>query len=212
MLESRAVTVLTTEEHCDSFRAAIGEGADFRFDPYDAMPLHLFLGNLSLSAGGAVVLDEDYFLSDGALLRGLADFLDEPVPRLPAPRIVCVCSRRKAGDALLHRLASYFAIYDIVYDCPVHELGERVARLLVRPNRRVDVLELLAAPGESSAWGCEGAWAGEAAGVDGAGGAGEDGGHGLLLAGGAAPAAATSFECGGVKVEIALNVTPIAKS
>ncbi len=142
MYEPYAVTVLTTEERCDFFRAAIGEKADFHFDPYDAIPLHLFLTNVALSAGSAVVLDEDYFLSTDSMMRGLRDFLDDAARPARELRLVLVCSHRKAGDALLRRVVSYFGIYDVVYDCTVREAAHETARVLASPNRRVDVLEL----------------------------------------------------------------------
>ena len=150
MYEPYAVTVLTTEERCDFFRAAVGEKADFHFDPYDAMPLHLFLSNIALSAGRAVVLDEDYFLSADSMVRGLHDFLDDAAHSTRELRFVLVCSRRKAGDALLRHVVSYFGIYDVVYDCTVRDAAHEAARVLASPNRRVDVLELFrgSAPGE----------------------------------------------------------------
>ncbi len=149
MYEPYAVTVLTTEERCDFFRAAIGEKADFRFDPYDAMPLHLFLSNIALSAGNAVVLDEDYFLSTDSMVRGLRDFLDDAARSARELRLVLVCSHRKPGDALLRHVVSYFGIYDVVYDCTVRDAAHEAARMLASPNRRVDVLELFrgASPG-----------------------------------------------------------------
>ena len=222
MYEPYAVTVLTTEERCDFFRAAIGEKADFHFDPYDAIPLHLFLTNVALSAGSAVVLDEDYFLSTDSMMRGLRDFLDDAARPARELHLVLVCSHRKAGDALLRHVVSYFGIYDVVYDCAVREAAHETARVLASPNRRVDVLELFRGAENGGA-------AGDArvGGADGFGGFDDFGGYGEALAGArGSGACATSrrdeaaygagrdesdvtIERNGFRVDISLNITPI---
>ncbi len=216
MYEPYAVTVLTTEERCDFFRAAIGEKADFHFDPYDAMPLHLFLSNIALSAGRAVVLDEDYFLSADSMVRGLHDFLDDAARSTRELRLVLVCSRRRAGDALLRHMVGYFGIYDVVYDCTAGEAAHETARVLASPNRRVDVLELLqGAQGRGGAFdvrvpatGGFGGHGEAAAGAEG-GGARATLRHGEAGCGAARDDSDFTIERDGFRVDIRLNITPI---
>ncbi len=238
MYEPYAVTVLTTEERCDFFRATIGERADFHFDPYDAMPLHLFLSNIALSAGSAVVLDEDYFLSTESMVRGLRDFLDDAARSTRELRFVLVCSRRQPGDALLRHVVGYFGIYDVVYDCTVGEAAHETARLLANPNRRVDVLDLLRAPAPGEMAGgavpfeVAGGFGGPGAGgefdarggfafggeCDGRGAfgmqgesgvRGELGGAGKLGGPGEPGGSDFTIERDGFRVDISLNITPI---
>ena len=233
MYEPYAVTVLTTEERCDFFRAAIGEKADFHFDPYDAIPLHLFLTNVALSAGSAVVLDEDYFLSTDSMMRGLRDFLDDAARPARELHLVLVCSHRKAGDALLRHVVSYFGIYDVVYDCTVREAAHETARVLASPNRRVDVLELFrgaengGAAGDTRAGGADDLRVFDAGASGGAGGFDDFGGHGEALPGARGGGACATLrrdeavcgtgrgegdvtiECNGFRVDISLNITPI---
>ena len=137
------ITILTTKEHADFFRAAIDGDIDFRIKSYECLPLDIFLGNVAISKGKIVVLDEDYFIDSTVLTDGLAKFLNSPENPTTRLQLICVCASRKAGDVLLQQLVSYFSIFDIVYGCACYEIGQRTLWLINKPNKRINIVDLL---------------------------------------------------------------------
>ena len=137
------VSVLTTEEHCDYFRAAIGGDIDFHFNPIECLPLDIFLGNVAASRGKIVILDEAYFINMDVLLKGLQKFLDEPRNPTYKLQLIYVCPNRFPGDSVLYQLTAYFSIFDIVFGCPTYEIGYRALHLITNPNMRINISYLL---------------------------------------------------------------------
>ena len=143
MRASESITVLTTPERSDLFRPAVGERADFCFDPERTAPLSDFLGNIALAGGSSVILDEAYFISVEKMADGVRAYLDASSSRSHALRLIAVCSERQAGDSLLDFLVAYCGLYDIVYDRRGADVTVELERLMENPNTRFDVVELL---------------------------------------------------------------------
>lgn len=143
MVSLDAVTVLTTPEHVDAFVAVFGESADYRFDCRQTAPLRDYLGNLTLGGGSIAVLDEAHFISPSMMLRELRAYANDPRWRGKQLRLIVVCLKRAAGDALLAELVACCGIYDIVYGVGWTEAVIELGHLLKRPNDRFDVLELV---------------------------------------------------------------------
>lgn len=138
-----SIVVLTTPERCDLFRAAVGNGADLRFDPLQTAPLDTFLVNSRLSGATLCVIDEDHFYSEKDMQTGIDAYVDDPERESSDLRLLLVCSNRRPGDSMLKHYAGYCGIYDIIYGCSGTEITNRLAVMLRRKNRRLDVLDLL---------------------------------------------------------------------
>lgn len=158
-MDSRAICVLTTSERVDLFRAAVGVEADFWLNPLKTGALDDFLHNLQMSGGQVVILDEEHFVTIDVMCSGLQRFLDDPAVSQGRLRIIVVSSRRRAGNPLLSFLVTYCGIYDVLYGVDGPEMSACLRGLIERPNRRVDVLELIAGSAgdgviwESNPWG-----------------------------------------------------------
>lgn len=141
----RSCVVLTTPERFNLFSSVLGEEVDVRFDPEMTRPLDGLLETVALSGGRTVVLDEAHFYTVGDLREGLDRYLDGPLADRHPMRIIVVCSRRTADDALLAHLALYDGLYDIVFDAQGAEVSARLAELIRRPNQRGDIREIFSA-------------------------------------------------------------------
>lgn len=139
-----SVTVLTTEERSDWFRAVFGMEAHYVFDPSKTDPLGTYLSNLRIGQGSLVVLDEFHFLSPEMLLMGVKSYVDDPNNAESKMRIIVVCPGRKPGDRLLAYLTMYCQVFDIVCEEGCIELADQLEQLVRTPNRRNDVLAYMA--------------------------------------------------------------------
>lgn len=141
----RSCVVLTTPERFNLFSSVLGEEVDARFDPDMTRPLEGMLNVVALSGGRTVVLDEAHFYCARDLVDGLDRYLDGGMCQKHPMRIIVVCSRRKAGDALLAHIAMYDGIYDLIFDAQGAEVTVRLAGLLEKPSSRSDILEIFSA-------------------------------------------------------------------
>lgn len=135
-----SVTVLTTEERSDCFRAVFGMEAHYVFDPSKTDPLGAYLSNLRIGQGSLVILDEYHFPSPEMLLMGVKSYVDDPGNMQGKMRIIVVCPARKPGDRLLAYLTMYCQVFDIICEEDCIELADHLEQLVRTPNRRNDVL------------------------------------------------------------------------
>ena len=139
-----SVTVLTTEERSDWYRAVLGMEAHYVFDPSETDPLGSYLSNLRIGRGSLVVLDEAHFLSAEMLLMGVKSYVDDPRNAGSDMRLIIVCPGRAAGDRLLAYLTMYCQVFDIICTQDCIELAGQLEQLIRTPNRRNDVLPYMA--------------------------------------------------------------------
>ena len=130
MHSSDSIVVLTTSDRCDIFRAAVGSGADLRFDPVQTVPLESFLVNIRLGGATLCVIDEEHFYSEKDMRTGIDAYLDDPMGEPSDLRLLLVCSKRKPGDDLLRHYVGYCGIYDIICDCDGAEITSRLSSML----------------------------------------------------------------------------------
>lgn len=143
MIKSDRLVVLTTPERADSFRAAVGHGADMVFDFERTDPLEPFLTNISMSGCDIVVLDEAHFVTSDVMKRGLRAYVDDPRNAMRGMRIIVVCSDREPGDSFLSFIVGYLDIYDTLVGLSGTKLASALTRVMKYPMTRMDVLELL---------------------------------------------------------------------
>ena len=146
MFNATSTVVLTTPENADCYKSVIGDEADYRYDLGETDPLEDFLSNVTVAGGSTVIIDESHCLSPDRMVAGIRAYIDNPAWKRRSVRIIVVCPKRKAGDRILRLLTTYCAIYDIIYDGDDAHIATELARLLVSPNVRCDVLELLGDP------------------------------------------------------------------
>lgn len=139
---ARSCVVFTTPERFELFGSVLGEGVDARFDPEKTRPLDAFLETVAVSGGRTIVLDEAHFYTIEDLCGGLERYLDGKAAARHPMRFIVVCSRRMAADSALARLALYCGIYDLIYDAQGAQVSVELGRVLRRPNRRHDILEV----------------------------------------------------------------------
>lgn len=135
-----SVTVLTTEERVDLFKAVFGNMADYVFNPVKTSPLCQYLTNLRIGRGSAVVLDETHFPTSDIFATGIREYVDSCAVPGESMRIIVVCSGRKPGDGLLAFLTMYCHVYDIVCAIEPLDLVSELEQLVHTPNKRTDVL------------------------------------------------------------------------
>lgn len=140
MASFEKVTVLTTEERSDWYKAVFGMEAHYVFDPAKTEPLASYLSNLRIGRGSLVVLDEAHFLSADMLLMGVKGYVDDPRNADGKMRLLIVCSDRHPGDKLLAYLTMYCHVFDIVCAEGCIELVSQLEQLVRTPNKRSDVL------------------------------------------------------------------------
>lgn len=146
MIASDSVTVFTTPERADVFKAVFGEAAHYRFDPFETAPLADSLANLAIAGGSVAVIDERHCLSAESMYAGIADYVDSSLGYSKSLRIIAVCPDRKPGDELLTGLAAFCGVHDIIYNKAKSEVVLELERVWNKPNKRYDVKELLDAP------------------------------------------------------------------
>lgn len=144
MSSFESVTVLTTEERSDWYRAVFGMEAHYVYDPSKTDPLGAYLSNLRIGRGSLVILDEAHFLSAEMLLMGVKSYVDDPCNAESAMRIVVVCSGRQPGDRMLAYLTMYCQVFDIICAVECIDLVDELEQLIRTPNRRNDVLPYMA--------------------------------------------------------------------
>lgn len=143
MLENEGVTVLTTQERVEWYKAVFGLYAHYVFDPGKTDPLEQYLANLRVARADLVVLDEAHFMSAEMLACGIREYVDHGNCPGKSMRIIVVCSGRQPGDALLAFLATYCHVYDIICANSAMDLAVELEHLVSRPNERRDVLEYM---------------------------------------------------------------------
>lgn len=139
-----SVTVLTTEERSDWYKAVLGMEAHYVFDPSQTDSLGSYLSNLRIGKGSLVILDEPHFLSAEMLLMGVKNYVDDPRNAESKMRIIVVCPGRKPGDRMLAYLTMYCQIFDIICAEDCFELMAHLEQLIRTPNKRSDVLAYMA--------------------------------------------------------------------
>ena len=143
MSRFESVTVLTTEERSDWFKAVFGMEAHYVYDPSKTEPLGLYLSNLRIGHGSLVVLDEAHFPSADMLLMGVKSYVDDSHNMNGNMRLVVVCPGRKPGDRMLAYLTMYCQLFDIICAEDGIELISQLEQLVRMPNRRNDVLSYM---------------------------------------------------------------------
>ena len=143
MPNNDGVTVLTTEERAEWYKAVFGLYAHYVFDPARTDPLPQYLNNLKVASANLVVLDEAHFMSAEILAGGIRDFVDDGNSPGKPMRIIVVCSGRQPGDVLLAFLATYCHVYDIICATTPIDLTAELEHLASRPNERQDVLKYM---------------------------------------------------------------------
>lgn len=146
MIALDSVTVFTTPERVDVFKAVFGERAHYRLDPFETAPLTDTLANLAIAGGSTAVIDERHCFSAESMYAGVADYVDSALGCSKNLRLIVVCPDRKPGDKLLTGFAAFCGIYDIVYNKCQSEIVLELERIWRKPNKRYDVRELLDAP------------------------------------------------------------------
>lgn len=134
-----SITVLTTEERADWYKAVFGNGADYVFNPVRTDPLGQYLTNLRIAHGSIAVLDEGHFITPLVLSRGVKAFVDSE-SGMGGLRLILVCSGRKPGDRLLAFLTTYCGLYDIVCATEPIEIMSALEQLVRKPNDRFNAL------------------------------------------------------------------------